>query len=149
MATDALTEEKLYQMNPQQLTTVLYEACLERLDRAAACMDRKEYHEANRLLQKCNDILYRLGGGLNYEAGLIADQLDALYNYMAERLIRANLDKDKTAVLEVRKLLSIIHEAWTTASHKGKDGQPATVRQRAKAYDQEFIYPQSNVNLRE
>ncbi|WP_058300370.1 flagellar export chaperone FliS [Gorillibacterium timonense] len=149
MATDVLTDEGLYQKTPQQLTTILYEACLERLDRAVECLDRKDYLEVNQLLQKCNDILYRLGGGINYEAGLIADQLDALYNYMAERLIRANVHKDKAAVLEVRKLLGIIHEAWTTASHKGKDDQTGIAKQRARAYDQEILYPQGNVNLRE
>ena len=46
----------------------------------------KNLIDANKKLQKANDILYRLGAGLNYEAGIIADQLDALYNYMAERI---------------------------------------------------------------
>ncbi|MEO3947292.1 flagellar export chaperone FliS [Gorillibacterium sp. CAU 1737] len=149
MTTDVLTEEGVHQLPPQQLTTLLYEACLDRLDRAVEELDRKEFFLANQHLQRCNDILQRLGGGLNYEAGLIADQLDALYNYMADRLVRANITKDKSAVLEVRRLLSIINEAWLTASQKGKDAQSSIVKQRAKAYDQEFIYPTGNVNLRE
>ena len=46
--------------------------------------------DANKKLQKTNDILHRLGAGLNYEAGIIADQLDTLYNYMADRVIEGN-----------------------------------------------------------
>ena len=55
--------------------------------------------EANTKLQKVNDLLERLGAGLNYEAGIIADQLDTLYNYMANQVIEGNLKKD-TAILQ-------------------------------------------------
>ena len=61
----------------------------------------KNLIDANKKLQKANDILYRLGAGLNYEAGIIADQLDALYNYMAERTIEANRKKDPAMIQEV------------------------------------------------
>ena len=54
-------------------------------------------------LQKANDILKRLGVGINYEAGIIADQLDMLYNYMADKLIEANLKKDPEIIKEVIK----------------------------------------------
>ncbi len=42
-----------------------------------------------------------LGAGLNYEAGIISDQLDALYNYMAERVIEGNKKKDIAMIQEV------------------------------------------------
>ena len=57
----------------------------------------------------------RLGAGLNYEAGIIADQLDALYNYMAEHTIEANRKKDTTMIQEVLSIAERLAEAWNTA----------------------------------
>ena len=66
-------------------------------------------------LQKTNDILYRLGAGLNYEAGIIADQLDALYNYMADRVIEGNMKKDITIIQEVLSISERLAGAWNEA----------------------------------
>ena len=80
-----LTDELIYQKNSQEITSLLYEALIDLLNNSIEDIKDKNLIDANKKLQKANDILYRLGAGLNYEAGIIADQLDALYNYMAER----------------------------------------------------------------
>ncbi|WP_438435479.1 flagellar export chaperone FliS [Gorillibacterium sp. sgz500922] len=149
MAIEPITENELYHYTPEQLTSLLYDSCLARLGQAAIALEHGEYLEVNRQLQTCHDILHRLGGGLNYEAGLIADQLEALYQYMAERLVYANVHKDRSAVLEVHKLLATIQDAWTAACRKRKDAQPVSARMRAKAYDTEYDFAAGNVNLRE
>ena len=66
-------------------------------------------------MQKTNDLLYRLGAGLNYEAGIIADQLDALYNYMAERVIEGNRKKDIAIIQEVLSISERLASAWNEA----------------------------------
>ncbi|WP_157049849.1 flagellar export chaperone FliS [Thalassobacillus sp. C254] len=86
-----LTEEFIHRKSSQEITSLLYEAAIHNINEAIAAIQMKDYMEANRNLQKTNDILYRLGAGLNYEAGIISDQLDALYNYLAEQVIEANL----------------------------------------------------------
>lgn len=71
--------------------------------------------EANDKLKKVNDILERLGVGINYEAGIIAEQLDVLYNYMADLVIKANVKKDIEPLKEVLTILEDISGAWQTA----------------------------------
>ena len=78
-----LTEEIIYKKTPQELTALLYEGIMENLESAIVFIDEQNYIEANKKLQKANDILHRLGVGLKYEAGPIAEQLDTLYNFMA------------------------------------------------------------------
>lgn len=119
---DFMSEELLYQKSSQQVTAILYEGCLQHLDDAVRSIEDKNYMQANKSLQQANDILHRLGIGLKYEAGVIAEQLDTLYNYMANRLIEANMKKDVTIVKEVQKIIQTISDAWHTSLEK-KDVQ--------------------------
>lgn len=146
-----ITEESLYQMSSQELTQLLYDAMEKNLLRAADAIRGGRFEEANRSLQKCNDILHRMGVGLNYEAGIIADQLEHLYNYMAERLIQANLQKDIGIIEEVRKLLGMISEAWREACKKqqGQETGQSAIRRKINAYDQDLYEMEWNVDRKE
>jgi flagellar secretion chaperone FliS len=134
------TEEALHKKSPEELTALLYEAFLSNLEEAKEAISKKEMIEANTKLQKANDILYRLGAGLNYEAGIIADQLDEVYNYLAERLIQANLTKEVEPIEEAIKLVTSISEAWNEAMEKRTDSLSHTNKQKNKAYEQFAIY---------
>lgn len=133
-----LTEEALYKKSPQEITALLYEACLMNLEEAMTEMNKNNHVIANLKLQKVNDILYRLGAGLNYEkGGIIADQLDALYNYMADRVIEANLKKDSEMIEEVIRLLETISAAWNE-SLKNKS-QSNALQQKTMLYEQNIL----------
>ena len=50
--------------------------------------------------------------------GEIAQQLDALYDYVVHRLLWANLKNDSAALDECLHLLGEIHSAWKQISHE-------------------------------
>ncbi|OIJ16910.1 flagellar export chaperone FliS [Anaerobacillus alkalilacustris] len=135
-----ITKEALHKKSPQEITTLLYEACINNLEEAKLAIQDNNFSLANEKLQKSNDILERLGAGLNYEAGIISDQLDAVYNYMAECLIKANLNKDVTIIDEVLKLLTEISSAWRKALVESKNVFPKAAKQKTNAYEQHSIY---------
>lgn len=134
---EILTEAELYKKTPQELTAILYHECINRLVSAKESIRKMDYIEANNHLQKCNDILIRLGKGINYEAGIIADQLEVLYNYMAERIIAANIKKEGLIIDEVLNILYMLAESWDVAITKTKE-LPMINNQnkKVKAYDQ-------------
>jgi flagellar protein FliS len=132
---EVLTEEIVYKKNSQQLTALLYEGFIESLEAAITLIEQKNYIEANKRLQKANDILRRLGVGLRYDAGIIAHQLDALYNYMAERLIEANVKKDISIIKEVLQLMTTISSAWNEALKKESQPTQRSFMQKAAAYE--------------
>jgi flagellar secretion chaperone FliS len=132
---EVLTEEIVYKKNSQQLTALLYEGLIESLEAAITLIEQKNYIDANKRLQKANDILRRLGVGLKYDAGIIAHQLDALYNYMAERLIEANMKKDVSIIKEVLQLITTISSAWNEALKKEPQPMTKSFMQKAAAYE--------------
>ncbi|MFK4997180.1 flagellar export chaperone FliS [Bacillus sp. N9] len=116
---DFLTKELIYQMTPQKITGLLYEVCIDQLEGAIGAIEAGQPLEANTKLQKVNDILERLGVGLNYEAGIIANQLDTLYNYMANQVIIGNMRKDPVILKEVLEICNRLASAWNEAMNMG------------------------------
>jgi flagellar secretion chaperone FliS len=135
---ESLSNEIIYKKNPQELTALLYEGMLENLEESIEYIDSKNYIEANKKIQKASDILHRLGVGLKYEAGVIAEQLDTLYNYMANRLVEANLKKDRQMILDVLKVLQPIVQAWNVAL-KSKPSQNNHLIRKVSAYEDSIM----------
>lgn len=146
---DILTEESLHQKTPQELTSILYRACLDKLDQAIRAIRQKQYVHSNLYLQGCCDILRRLGAGLNYEAGIIADQLELIYSYMVERLIHTIRNRDVEAAIEVRALLKDIADAWELASNTNTDKKSNVLKRKTRAYDHDLYVGTPTVNRKE
>lgn len=137
--TEIFTESAIHQKSPQEITALLYEACITNLEDAITDINHKDFVLANKKLQKANDILHRLGAGLNYDAGIIADQLDMLYNYMADRLIEANLKKDVKIIEEVLHRLEDIAGAWNKAMKTKLSDPGVAIRKKAAAYEKNIL----------
>lgn len=137
--TEIFTESAIHQKSPQEITALLYEACMTNLEDAIIDIENKDYVLANKKLQKSNDILHRLGAGLNYEAGIIADQLDVLYNYMADKIVEANLNKDVAPIKEVLRSLEEISGAWNKAMKNNSVDPAAAIRRKASAYEKSIL----------
>ncbi|GAE24814.1 flagellar biosynthesis protein FliS [Halalkalibacter wakoensis JCM 9140] len=138
--TTFLTEEALLQKSPQELTALLYEACLTNLEDAMEYMEKKDFIKVNEKLQKASDIIHRIGAGLNYEAGIVADQLEQVYNYIANQLVIANFTKDRAKIAEIVNILTTIMTSWNEAMKTNRDRMPNRVKQKIKVYDSYSIY---------
>lgn len=134
-----LTEEFIYQKNSQEITSLLYEVLIDQLNGSIKDINDNQYIDANIKLQKVNDILHRLGAGLNYEAGIIADQLDALYNYMAEQVIDGNKKKDIVILQGVLTIAERLASAWNEAMKNKPDQKQMQIRRKATAYEQNVM----------
>lgn len=126
-------------MTPQKITALLYEVCIDQLQGAIQHIDENQPLEANEKLQKVNDVLERLGVGLNYEAGIVADQLDTLYNYMANQVVMGNLKKDKAIIQEVLNICEQLASAWNEAINTGETPSQRIHYQKTNAYEQNIM----------
>lgn len=138
---ELLTNEVIYKKTPQELTAFLYEGLIVNLEAARDLIAENKLFEANQKLQKSNDIVERLGIGLKYEAGPIAEQLDSLYNYMANQIILANRNKDTSVIENILRIIGPIAQAWNTAMKTNVT--PAAVR-KMSAYESNIMRENTN-----
>jgi flagellar protein FliS len=113
MYRDASARGRVEGADPHQLTGMLFESLVERLNLARGAIDRKDVPAKGTNLSRAQAILAELRDSLNHDVGgSMSKRLDRLYDYMGRRLIDAQLKDDAAAVAEVLRLIQPIHSAW-------------------------------------
>jgi flagellar protein FliS len=99
--------------SPHRLVQMLLDGAIARVVAAHGCVTRDETARKGENISMAISILDGLRGSLDMEAGgEIASNLDALYEYMARRLLDANIKNDPQLLDEVGGLLRQIKRAW-------------------------------------
>lgn len=99
--------------NPHQLIQMLYEGAIENMARAKGCMERKDFSGKGDTLGRAINIIGGLQSFLDKEkGGEVAENLDALYDYMSRRLFEASKDNDIAIVDEVIGLVREVKTGW-------------------------------------
>jgi len=110
--------------DPHRLILLLFEGASVALDQAKAKMAINDYPGKSDAIVKAIAIIADgLSASLNVEAGgELAINLKAIYDYMIQRLIHANVHMDVPAVDEVQTLLEEIGGAWREMGQNIKNG---------------------------
>jgi flagellar secretion chaperone FliS len=100
--------------SPHKLIVMLFDGALAALNDAANGIRNRDIAVKGKSLSKAIMII---DGGLRAAldkkaGGEIAESLDALYEYMSNRLLTANLNSDLGVVEEVQRLLTELRDAW-------------------------------------
>jgi flagellar secretion chaperone FliS len=104
--------------DPHKLILMLYEGALLALSDAQLHMTRRATADKGRALSKAIMII---DGGLKASldikaGGELGERLAALYEYMCDRLLHANLHNRPEIINEVRELLLELRGAWEQIS---------------------------------
>lgn len=119
-------ESEITSADPHKLISLLFQGALLAISNARNSMLRKDIPAKGAAISKAIAII---GEGLNASldkkvGGDLAQNLSSLYDYMAIRLVAANLNNDIAALDEVARLLSSLKDAWD--SIRQPDDQPET-----------------------
>lgn len=99
--------------DPHTLITMLFGGLQERLSVAKGAMERRDYAAKGQAIGKAMDIITYLQACLDKEnGGEISANLDALYDYMLDCLLRASAQNKAQLLDEVSGLLREIEGAW-------------------------------------
>lgn len=118
---------------PEELTRLLYKGLLLTIADAQQAILAKQYGEANHLCQKAYEIVARLDGGLNYDAGPLADRLHQLYSYSAEQILQADLQKRREPLELVETIITQLDEAWELVVKQKQTSHERSDRGRQQA----------------
>ena len=116
--------------SPHKLIVMLFDGALTAVRAAVVHMAAREIEKKGAAISKAIDIVQNgLRASLDKKAGgQIADSLDALYAYMGERLLQANLTNDSAKLEEVIVLLADLKGAWEAIGDKAAPATPAAPR---------------------
>lgn len=99
--------------NPHRLIGMLLAGALDRVASAKGAIARGEIPRKGELLSAVIAIVDSLRASLDHErGGEISGNLAALYDYIEQLLVQANLDSDVTQLDEVSFLLTEIKQGW-------------------------------------
>ena len=103
------------------LIIMLYDGAIRFLKSAVIQIDKKDLEKAHGYIVKTKNIVSELMTSLTLNNGSkVANDLHALYSYMFNRLIDANIQKNTEYLEEVRGLLEELREGWQAAINQKK-----------------------------
>ena len=79
---------------------------------ALQAVARSDYELKGKMISKSIAVINGLKDCLDLTQGELPSNLHDLYEYMVERLFKANLTSDIEAIEEVQSLLKTIRESW-------------------------------------
>lgn len=100
--------------DPHRLVLMLFDGAMAAVSLARIQMQGGRIPEKGAAISKAIDLITNgLRASLDMESGGdLAERLAALYEYMAQRLLFANLKNNVAALDEVSELLGSLREAW-------------------------------------
>lgn len=107
--------------NPHQLIVMLYEGAELAVRMAIKHMNEGDIAKKSAAITKASSIILEgLRNALDpKQGGDIAQRLDALYDYMNQRLVLAHLNNQTAPLEEVLGLLRELHGAWKQIGSAG------------------------------
>ncbi len=98
---------------PHQLIQMMLDAAVGRVAAARGALVAGEIRTKGELIGRAIDLVEGLRISLDQKAGGdLAENLFALYDYMARRLLEANLRNDASILDEVASLLRELQDGW-------------------------------------
>src|SRR5574343_1470858 len=100
--------------DPHRLILMLFDGATVAISLARIHMENGQIADKGAAISKAIDLITNgLAASLDKEAGgELAERLAALYEYMAQRLLYANLKNSVAALDEVSELLTGLRDAW-------------------------------------
>jgi len=121
------TNNKVFTASKEELVLMLYDGGLKFCNQAIIALENKEFDKVNTAVGRVQDIIreFQVTLDRSYE---ISESLLLLYDYIHDKLIEANLKKDKEILEEVRNLLRDLRDTWKEAmeiAKKERDSKPS------------------------
>ena len=126
---NAYQQNSVIQSTPGELTLMLYNGCLKFLNQAKKGIERKDNELKNINIQKVQNILRELMVTLDMSIP-ISESIQALYEYMINRLVEANIQNDSTVIDEIATYITDFRDTWKQViqiNRQRQYGQPGVI----------------------
>ena len=111
-------------MSPGRLIVAVYDRLLLDFDRAVAAIERHDVNAAHDALVHAQDIVFELRHSLDTTKWAAGNQLAAIYDFVLDGLIAANVRKDANVVRSCATIIEPLRDAWRQAAGVVTPGSP-------------------------
>lgn len=102
---------KILTASPAELTLMLYEGAIKFANIAVMGIEQNDIEKAHNNIRKVQRIIEEFQVTLNHNYP-VAESFDQVYSYLQDRLLEANLKKDKDILEEVLGYLRELRDTW-------------------------------------
>ena len=93
-------------------TLLLFDGAIDYIGVARQAITRSDYELKGKMISKSIAVINGLKDCLDLTHGELPRNLHDLYEYMVEKLFKANLTADMETIEEIQSLLKTIRESW-------------------------------------
>lgn len=109
-------ENQITTTDPATVLLMLYQGAIDFLNRAHASLLAGKMAEKGTYILRANDIITQFIASLDHDVGgEIAQNLDALYRYMLDQIMIANVNNDPQPLNTAIALLTTLKSGWEEA----------------------------------
>jgi flagellar protein FliS len=106
---------------PEQIMLMLYEAAIKAAKLAKIALEKKNIPEKCAQITKAHDIVMELNNTLDHSKSKdVATQLESLYDFCIQELLKANMHNEPARLDSVVKVLTTLYEGWVVAVEEVK-----------------------------
>ncbi len=116
---DSYAKNKILTASPAELTLMLYEGAIKFCNIAIVAIEDKNVEKAHINITKVENIIAEFLSTLDHKYP-VAKDFENVYNYLMDRLLEANLKKDKEILEEVLKHLRTMRDTWKEVMERNK-----------------------------
>ena len=107
-------ESRIMSAKPEELTFMLYEGLVKFIKKSIMYLEDSNFTEVNYNSQRAQAIIDELRSTLNMDVQM-SESLDSLYEYMAYKLLIANVEKSKEEFESALEMAEDFKETWQQA----------------------------------
>lgn len=115
----AYNNSKLMTASPGELTLMLYEGAIKFCNIAIAAIEHNDIQKAHTNIVKVENIIEEFRATLDHKYP-VAEDFEKVYVYIYDRLVEANMKKDKDILEEVLKHLRTMRDTWKEVMVRAK-----------------------------
>lgn len=102
---------KIMTATPAELTLMLYEGAIKFCNIAIMGIEQRDIQKAHTNIRKVQNIIAEFRATLNHNYP-VAEDFEKVYTYLSDRLVEANIKKDKEILEEVLIHLRTMRDTW-------------------------------------
>lgn len=118
----AYANNRIMTASPAELTMMLYEGAVKFCNIAIDAIDHRDVAKAHKNIVKVENIISEFQATLDHKYP-VAKDFDNVYTYLHQRLLEANIKKDKEILEEVLEHLRTMRDTWKDVMKRAGTGR--------------------------